>query len=175
MLLAVYDVTEADSLAALETMVAYVRIKRPDMPIIVVGNKAGELEQVAPIQNGPDLAETLGAFFVETSARTGKGIARLEDLILDILEDPNFDPPCQPWLPELVLTFHAQKDQSERICMTFNSMSGNVAAELRLDQMISFDCLRKTLAAKVGLPRTRVRIVLPNGKLMQASTSPWNW
>jgi len=170
-LLTVYDVTDIESFAAVETMVRHVLAKRQDMPIIVVGNKADGLGRMVLEVDGQGLAAKLGAFFVETSAKTGGGLTHLEELILDILEDPDFDPPCQCWLPDLVLTVTAFSADSGHVSVVCTSISGSVAAKLHLDRPVTLDCLRQMLAQKVGLPRTRLKLVLPSGELLERTAA----
>jgi hypothetical protein len=167
----VYDATDRDSFAGVSRMIAQVRTQRPDMPMIMVANKVDDvLQQRVSQDEGERLAEELDVFYTETSAKEGRGIERVEDLILDIVWDPSFKPLCLK-LPDLVLTLGACSDASGHFLVTCTSMAGNVLATLNLTQPVTLSCLQQTLVERLDLPRTRLKMVLPNGELASCKHS----
>jgi small GTP-binding protein len=72
----VFDVTQAASLANLETWRAEILKVIPDQKFVVVGNKI-DLQRDEATQNAADFAAQIGAEYVETSAATGDGVPKL--------------------------------------------------------------------------------------------------
>ncbi len=72
----VFDVTQAASLANLETWRAEILKVIPDQKFVVVGNKIDRPRDEAT-QNAADFAAQIGADYVETSAATGDGVPKL--------------------------------------------------------------------------------------------------
>lgn len=76
----VYDVTKAQSVAALDSFFSIFQQQVPDdCIIVVVGNKCDlEAERDVSVEEGDNIAKKFDAvFFTETSARTGQGVEML--------------------------------------------------------------------------------------------------
>lgn len=145
-------------------MITQVRAQRPDMPVIMAGNKADQAGRRVFEAEGAALAEELDVFFTETSAKTGEGVERLENLALDIVWDPSFDP-LGSRLPHLVLTLSAYYDTSGQVPVTCTTLSGTVLASLQLTQLVTLGCLHLMLVELFEMPRTRLKMALPSGEL----------
>lgn len=72
----VYDVTRPDTLANLSTWRDEILTVVEAQPFVVVGNKI-DLARVVKVDTARAYAESIGAQYVETSARTAQGVADL--------------------------------------------------------------------------------------------------
>ena len=92
----VYDITSQESLDQLET------IWYPDLQkygekytlLAVVGNKCDlyEGDKLADENAAKEFAQKIGATFIQTSAKTGEGINKLFDILIDRFLSPEFNP-----------------------------------------------------------------------------------
>ena len=72
----VFDVTQAASLANLETWRAEILKVMPEQKFVVIGNKI-DLPRDEATKSAASFATQIGAKYVETSAATGDGVPRL--------------------------------------------------------------------------------------------------
>ncbi len=76
----VFDVTNPESLANLETWRAEILKAIPDPKFVVVGNKI-DLPRDETTHSAADFAAQIGARYVETSAATGGGVPELFEVL----------------------------------------------------------------------------------------------
>jgi len=162
----VYDVTDKESFDAINGMVAEVRAKRQDTPIVLLGNKIDEQERRVLEEDCEALAEGLDTYFAEASAKTGHGFENLEDLILEILWDPSFDPRSSK-LPDLVLTLNAQVREAEEVFVQCINLAGNITAAVHVSLEEALGFLHPLLGELIDIPRRRLKLILPIGKMLQ--------
>jgi small GTP-binding protein len=80
----VFDVSRADSFREANDWISELRSKVPGILIVVCGNKIDlEESRAVSYSDGANLAESLFAPYVETSARTGQGLEALFQEIVD--------------------------------------------------------------------------------------------
>jgi len=72
----VYDITEAESVKHLPEWYEEIRSAVPEQNYIVVGNKA-DLERRVDPDDARQFAESIGGFYLETSALNGEGVGKL--------------------------------------------------------------------------------------------------
>ena len=92
----VYDITSQESLDQLQS------IWYPDLQkygekytlLAVVGNKCDlyEGDKLADENAAKEFAQKIGATFIQTSAKTGEGINKLFDILIDRFLSPEFNP-----------------------------------------------------------------------------------
>jgi len=81
----VYDVTRPESFANIPKWHKEILdVAKSNVYCILVGNKI-DLDQVVPTEEGKKMAETNNWLFLETSARTGKGIEDAFNILIDYL------------------------------------------------------------------------------------------
>ena len=80
----VYSVTDMDSINKINSWLEIADTRAPNAKRILVGNKTDlESERVVSPTRGQELANEIGAKFIETSAQTMSGIAELKNLIAE--------------------------------------------------------------------------------------------
>ncbi|XP_017100618.2 ras-related protein Rab-21 [Drosophila bipectinata] len=85
--LLVYDITDQDSFQKVKSWVRELRQMRgTDIALIIVGNKTDLEEQRAVMhQEATQYARTVGAQYVETSAKENEGVAELFELLTQLM------------------------------------------------------------------------------------------
>lgn len=85
--LLVYDITDQDSFQKVKSWVRELRQMRgTDIALIIVGNKTDLEEQRAVMhQEAMQYARTVGAQYVETSAKENEGVAELFELLTQLM------------------------------------------------------------------------------------------
>lgn len=83
--LAIFDLTRRKTFKTLKGWIDTFREKNPDVPILLAGNKK-DLDQLRSVskEEGNTLAEKYGARYVEVSAKTGRGVQRIFEEIVEM-------------------------------------------------------------------------------------------
>ena len=87
----IYDVTRRDTFRAVEGWITLAKESRSAekntfFPVVVVGNKLDlSTRRVVTFKEGMEMAESLGAKYMETSARGGINVAGLKDGMIDMM------------------------------------------------------------------------------------------
>jgi small GTP-binding protein len=84
--LVLYDISRKDSFESVNEWVSLARAKAPAAATyLLIGNKCDlEDERQIPMSEGEQLAQSIGAVFVETSAATGVGISEVLQAMADM-------------------------------------------------------------------------------------------
>ncbi|XP_034111090.1 ras-related protein Rab-21 [Drosophila albomicans] len=115
--LLVYDITDQDSFQKVKSWVRELKQMRgSEIALIIVGNKTDLEEQRAiEYETAQRYAQTVGAQYVETSAKENEGVSELFEL-----------------LTQLMVEHHVQKQQPNDTNNTHSNSNSNTSNALRL-------------------------------------------
>ncbi|KAH8414925.1 hypothetical protein KR215_011039 [Drosophila sulfurigaster] len=115
--LLVYDITDQDSFQKVKSWVRELKQMRgSEIALIIVGNKTDLEEQRAiEYETAQRYAQTVGAQYVETSAKENEGVSELFEL-----------------LTQLMVEHHGQKQQPNDTNNTHSNSNSNTSNALRL-------------------------------------------
>jgi len=91
--LCVFDLTNRESFDHVFNWITEVKQNTGDVPLVLVGNKSDLPEREIPADEAGALAKKLGLYYMESSAKTGDGVADCFEILAALMF--GIEPPAE--------------------------------------------------------------------------------